>query len=379
MRMVRSFLPVGQGAFYCESFKGFLAKNENINIVYDCGSATNVELVERQIRHTFYEGEDIHAVFISHLHDDHINGLEYLLKYCNVKNIFFPLLTPKEKIYLSLYNIVYGANPEGFTVTFINNPNAVVRATEKETTLYQIAPPKEEDVYYDNSNIQVLESGFNVTEIISESFEIKAPWGDWFYIPFNFRHKDRTNMLQKELTRLFKKECVDLYDLQDIWQNGSDYMRRRIQEAYTRVSGYFNTNSMVLFSGTNEKHAFQHMVFPHILEPRHVITYNRKKSGCLYTGDYDASGEKKFKELYEEYKTYWEYIGCLQIPHHGSRYNYNRNFSTLNAYHIISASKKNRHQHPHSYVIKDLLLNNSYPYIVSEDVGSAVYTVVALR
>ncbi len=225
----------------------------------------------------------------------------------------------------------------------------------------------------------MLASGFNVTEIISESFKIKAPFEDWFYIPFNFRHKDRTNMLEKELTRLSKNECVDLYDLQDIWKSGSDYMRRRIQEAYTRVPGSFNTNSMVLFSGTNETHTLQHMVFPHISDPWHFFTYNTKNSGCLYTGDYDASGKKKFNELYAEYKTYWEYIGCLQIPHHGSRYNYNSAFSTLDAYHIISASKKNRHQHPHSYVIKDLLLNNSYPYIVSEDVGSAVYTVVALR
>lgn len=37
MKMVRSFIPVGQGAFYCEQFLDKQTK-EIINIVYDCGS-----------------------------------------------------------------------------------------------------------------------------------------------------------------------------------------------------------------------------------------------------------------------------------------------------------------------------------------------------
>lgn len=33
--MIRSIMSVGQGAFYCEKF---ILENENINIVYDCGT-----------------------------------------------------------------------------------------------------------------------------------------------------------------------------------------------------------------------------------------------------------------------------------------------------------------------------------------------------
>ena len=50
--MIRSFLPVGQGAFYCEQFGGF-AETERVNIIYDCGSSTNVKLVEEQIKNNF--------------------------------------------------------------------------------------------------------------------------------------------------------------------------------------------------------------------------------------------------------------------------------------------------------------------------------------
>ena len=50
--MIRSFLPVGQGAFYCEQFMDDL-KREWVNVVYDCGSSTNVKLVEEQIKNNF--------------------------------------------------------------------------------------------------------------------------------------------------------------------------------------------------------------------------------------------------------------------------------------------------------------------------------------
>ena len=62
--MIRSFLPVGQGAFYCEQFS--VAGPEKINIVYDCGSLTSVSFVEHQIKYNFQEDEVIHAVFLSH-------------------------------------------------------------------------------------------------------------------------------------------------------------------------------------------------------------------------------------------------------------------------------------------------------------------------
>ena len=96
--VIRSFLPVGQGAFYRESFKTGL--QSNINVIYDCGSSTDIHIVETCITREFSNGEEIQAVFISHFDDDHINGLPFLLKYCNVKKIFFPLLDTRNRFYI---------------------------------------------------------------------------------------------------------------------------------------------------------------------------------------------------------------------------------------------------------------------------------------
>lgn len=92
----RNFLPVGQGAFYLERFI-LNDIDKPINVIYDCGSydyynKKSVKKVNHQIIRLFNENETIDAVFISHFHEDHINGLELLLKHCDVKNIFIPLI-----------------------------------------------------------------------------------------------------------------------------------------------------------------------------------------------------------------------------------------------------------------------------------------------
>ena len=65
--MIRSFLPVGQGAFYCERFEDSKT-GKRINVVYDCGSISpnHHRILREQIQDHFDEREDIEAVFISH-------------------------------------------------------------------------------------------------------------------------------------------------------------------------------------------------------------------------------------------------------------------------------------------------------------------------
>lgn len=142
MKMIRSFLPVGQGAFYCERFKLNPDEKNLINVVYDCGSSNGAKCVEKQIKANFREGEIIHAVFISHLHNDHINGLEFLLKYCNVKNIFFPL-TEKVDTEISLVDsFINGTKLSKFTKAFIKSPRTAINEFYQgnEIQLFSIKP-----------------------------------------------------------------------------------------------------------------------------------------------------------------------------------------------------------------------------------------------
>lgn len=99
-------------------------------------------------------------------------------------------------------------------------------------------------------------------------------------------------------------------------------------------------------------------------------------SGCLYTGDYDASKTETWKALYEAYREYWKYIGCIQMLHHESRHSYNNNFTKLAAYHVVSAGYNNRYNHPHAEVVKDFLYNRLFLNLVTEQEGSVIRLVI---
>lgn len=371
--MIRRFLPVGQGAFYCEQFD--VNSEERVNVIYDCGSATDEQLVEQQIRNTFEKGEIIHAVFISHLDADHINGIPYLLKYCNVKKMFFPLITRTDVKYMMLHNMVKGETRDSFTLRFINNPYDAFSQLDLgySPRLYQIRA--EEEDYNQIDAIPIL-SGENVAGEIFEDF-LDEYWiyKKWIYIPHNFRQSKRVNELQIELNNLFGKN-MENEDLLNIWEKGTDCERDKIKSAYRLVKGSFNTNSMTLYSGTQEVKRGQKAVCSVWDRYWCCNQCNWRTVGCLYTGDYDASGQYKWKSLTDAYSDYWNNIGCIQIPHHGSRHNYNKDLAKFNAYYVMSAGMWNRFQHPHTMVIKDLLFNGHFPYIVTENKFSELHLIV---
>jgi len=83
IKLVREFNNVGQGAFYTEKF--YDDSNKLIyTMVYDCGSYGNRALIEKSIKENLKD-KNIDLLCISHFHEDHINGLEYLLKEYRIK------------------------------------------------------------------------------------------------------------------------------------------------------------------------------------------------------------------------------------------------------------------------------------------------------
>ena len=376
--MIRSFLPVGQGAFYCEQFS--VAGPEKINIVYDCGSLTSVSFVEHQIKYNFQEDEVIHAVFLSHLDADHINGLPYLLKYCNVKKIFFPLLTEENKTLMELYGLVRGIDPDDFAFEFLHNPYSALGRLNLRNfpTLYQVQENNEDS--YNGIDAQSVPSGENVADRIGANTDntifIK---NDWIYIPFNFRREDRIKTLKKELRNIFKRDMHN-EDLKEIWKRGNSVEKDNVKAAYRKVKGGFNVNSMTLFSGDQKGIASQLVGTTPILPYcRHgFYCCDEKSGGCLYTGDYNANEEMNWEQLRVAYDEHWNQIGCVQIPHHGSSGSYNSELANLDSYFVISAGSKNRYGHPHAIVLKDLLFHGHCPLVVTEHSGSAVHIVVEL-
>lgn len=369
--MIRSFLPVGQGAFYTEQFACSFG---HANIIYDCGSLTDVRIVEKEISHHFQQGEYIDAVFISHFDEDHMNGLPYLLKHCRVKKLFFPLITKEGQDAILLSDLM-NTSPQksNFLSAFVTNPYDALSMLDLDyhPTLYQIQENTEDDGNYDIDGSRIP-SGKNVSNIVFD--EIHGQEIEWMYVPFNFRETARIAALKAALQKNLGKaySCTELLKL---IKNGSIKISD-VKQAYKDVPGSFNTNSMTVLSASQNEGIVQFPVLgaPHFLYDPFCTVCNRTFSnGCLYTGDFDAQGAQKWKELSDAYDKYDCYIGCVQIPHHGSRYSYNHQLLNIGncTFYIISAGEKNKYRHPHGSVIKDILINHKYPIIVTESSGSA--------
>lgn len=379
--MLRQFLPVGQGAFYIEQFR---IHDQKLNVVYDCGSSTPGFDIKREIRSNFDEGEEIDIVFISHLHADHVNGLEYLMKYCHVRNIVFPLTLSEDRIILKI-DYLCGSkkhNAGDSVYSFINNPSWFIHNISPETNIYVVNFENKENIdrrrdwygYVEMDRVQVIQSGENVLERITDKhlFDTEICWE---YIPYNFRQDSLRESfyetLSDKLGVVIDHNNIGVY----LEQWGDKRMQKIFLEAYRELNKDLNVNSMTLFSGSKNGKVLQMAVNLYDYE-YFYRKYSIKRNGCLYFGDYNANKKDRWEELEHCYKDYWDNIGCVQIPHHGSKYSYNDELAEMDAIFIISAGKNNRFGHPHSAVIRDLLFEQKMPCIVTEEKDSEVIMMV---
>lgn len=113
MIMHRTFHPVGQGAFYTEEFRS--ATRPQFTTIYDCGTETAAGVMDiplgQQIQDFKYRllNNEIDLLFISHFHEDHVKGLDELLKGTKVKRLVIPMLTEDAILATRIRNLMlYG-------------------------------------------------------------------------------------------------------------------------------------------------------------------------------------------------------------------------------------------------------------------------------
>ncbi|NVO10106.1 MAG: MBL fold metallo-hydrolase [Bacteroidales bacterium] len=362
--MIRTFHSIGQGAFYTEEFDGF-------TVVYDCGSDNNIPLIEKEIRGIFEQNQKIDAVFISHLHADHVNGLAYLLGYCNVKKVFLPLIN--ENVRLNLH--VYNALENRLELPIIQS---ILDLGENQTSIGDtqfIFVPETGD----ESQPEILGEATDFDTVNSKNVfqnpKIGLPsFSKWVFIPFNFRNQSRSNDLKNRLIAN-NLDFDSIEEFESLWNDADK--RVLLREIYNSIPGSLNANSLTLYSGPEIK-AGGHFFYRYIpFSHRHYFGH---LTGGLYFGDYEAKGTQKWNQFINHYKDFWDLVGTVQIPHHGSRHNYNReinlNYPKLS---IISAGYSNCHRHPHSSTVRDIIKDGGLPIMITERTGSRlIYEIIEI-
>lgn len=325
----RDFVNVGQALFAIEEHNGK-------TIVYDCGGESR-QTVSTVLPYVLKKNDQIDILFISHYDKDHINGIPALLQYCNVKHIVLPMIEHATRIMSLLYlphnsfEYEFTLNPTRTIRGLLNMFHERYRYLENDRTYPYIHFVAQADG--DNSAFSiespVLIGNMGDNQIILPYRAVRIDnLDDWIYVPYNRR-------------LMTKNEEMDFYNLLgvpfgcseeeflDHWKhnwphakieipywNHPYYYRNIVKEAWAAATNFrkgINDYSMTLYSG----HA-----------------YNKAKDGCLYTGDYNA--HKYIDELKRFYMHVEDQIGIVQIPHHGSRNNYDPQLIIPSATHVIS-------------------------------------------
>lgn len=133
---------------------------------------------------------------------------------------------------------------------------------------------------------------------------------------------------------------------------------------YEKVQGGINQNSMIVYSGLekNKGQNCKKILTEHESIPKE--TTMPVKPGCIYSGDADIN----LTRLELLFHDYLEQVGTIQIPHHGSINNFNKNvFLTGNYICPISFGKTNTYGHPSKNLINILKDNQNYPIEITEE------------
>lgn len=380
MNMIRSFNPVGQGAFYTEKFS---LNGEEYNFVFDCGSNTSINkssgmgsYLEMEIDGVFDIGEEIEAVFISHCDTDHINGLDRLLRTRHVKKLFMPLIPEENKtIMLMQTYVTFGYKKNLFFEDIISNPLSIVDKEYYNVTQVILVKESTEQVLNQEDNINSFDLNENIYDEIDSGSELVLKiykYPIWKFVLSNFKEDERIS----ELIKAFKSEKIPIpknsNDMIDIWlKHKNKIIAVYNRKSKVKITGDINTNSLLVYSGKASN------INVSMISIKDSLIWGRNRSntpaGCMYLGDYDAKGPLKWKWIKDVYLDEWRDIHIWQLPHHGSWKNYNDEMASHSAnFFIACAGYANQYHHPSGSVIKKLALAGKFVFCVTEDVGTRV-------
>jgi len=335
--MTRTFHAIGQGAFYTEKFEN------GFTVVYDCGGQNKKFIIDK-IQEVFEKDERIDILFIFHFYSDHINGLDFLFEYCDIKKVVLPFLHDSMKLQFIIENVKNRANNE-FLLNTIINPQETFK--EQEVVLIEL--------YEININQTNMGTLINKDKIKSNYIN------EWIYIPYNIYQDEFATQLEIALSN----EPIDTIK--------SD--KDKVIDIYKSIIGKnsINANSLVVYSGLEKDIdlKLQNITFANYK----TITTN--KISCLYLGNSELKEDIPIAKPKYFLKDYWKDISTVQIPHHGFYKNNHKDLSWSGGISVVSTGF--RYLHPSQKVVEDIKSQDSICAIVSYDKSTQVVQQIPLE
>lgn len=304
--------PVGQGAFYSESF---LDQGKTVfTAVYDCGGYKVQR--EKEINKL---AKNINFLFVSHFHADHINGIEFLLSKRTVERVIFPIISPCRFLVDFIRNCTKGDQP---SLSF----------------MYRVIP--------------ALKSLGNGTEVGGVRY-IPRTYGsnkypiedilEWEYVTFYNKTLEQDKAEAKLLEKLTPLLTFP-YGYEDGFLTDEDY--RHIAETLANDPELIKEVKLIYSNTIPGGHnAYSMLVLSH---EKTTVGIESHQFDCLYTGDIKV--DDSVLDIASKHSP--DYI---QVPHHGSKYSNDDRLYSNKQEAFISVGENNRYRHPAVHVVKHIM------------------------
>lgn len=364
IKLERTIWPVGHGAFYTEQFK-----NENNDVlftaVYDCGSE-QVKMRNECMETIFPKDKvtTINALFISHFHNDHVNGLQELLSRTHVKQLYIPQLSDDYLLYSLCTLSADSATNRRNMIDFLSSIYADSR-TGSIDEIYEvpaITRDEAESIESFGTHLDIAHLRFhNVANTISVP---NVP--EWIYIPCNlFEGK-------QDLVDAFKDDGTYTTDgdinIQKILNDLRNGHWKKMQDIYkiTFPNGH-NEYSMTVFSGIKdsaEKVEIRRTDMPY---SRYFQRPYLWELNCLYTGDFEPKdgNARALSVFYSNRENAWFRVEIIQVPHHGSKDNHDDLLYEYAKVAFVSAATNDKYRHPSLFTLRNIIRQGCYPIVVT--------------
>ena len=367
-----TFHNVGHGLFYSGRIGDF-------NFVYDCGSRKKgqIQSAVREFKRNILRKSNIDMLVLSHLHADHISGLDILLDKTGVNTVFLPYLLPEERLMVALQD----ENPSVSLRSFWSDPlSFLYKKNVGRIILFgtnEASPPEDVSDQYEEGRMDInrllkdekLESQIRDSEsesvsrlldtnkLFAKRHDRNLPIGNgWFFRFFNLHQKDsRQQRFERCVRRTFPNE-----DLIDIIKDKSKL--EKLRTCYDMLRGEFNNTSLVIYHGPitsslhqmNQCNTCSRISFRRTWQsPNRLSIQLHRVIGHLLTGDVNFGN---WTEIARHYSSYLSRVDLALVPHHGSRRSWNRVAlnDIVDACWVASAGISSKPRHPNSNVCRDI-------------------------
>jgi len=395
---------VGQGGFHSCMIR---FAGSRFRYVYDCGS-TNPAARDRELDAfdaSFQDDEPLDLLLLSHLDDDHVNGVDRLLARRDARVVVIPYLQPWERLALimeacergtlteSHFDLIEspvrwflrrGTNlvvvvlptighedgdpprvrldpPEGFHPWRPQEPKEMDRDVLKPVGWGPLSEQQRDDY----PELKRLEQGLGVLQpgepvwLCSDRSLLAV----WMLIPFTHPEPERLKSFQSLIKRELRLPLPTGKDperyVRRIRTILKDKQRRaELARAYGVIRADRNLTSMSLYSGpahglmpVGDGTLMQRRLF------RHHSLHHSRRSGWLGTGDAVLTRANRARAFEHFFEPVLSEVGTFMLPHHGSSHNFAGYLlrEHLNGVLWIAAyGKRNTYGHPDRSLIHAL-------------------------